>query len=215
MNGFDYKIRILSNGDIKQIKNCLIIARKTRINENIFIIPTIDYINKIINGYGKSAGVFIADKLIGFASIVFPKKGKHNLGHLLNYNESKLLSVVQLEHIFVLPDYRGNGFAKYLIKYLLNDIDKRFSFLLSTISPQNINSLSVAFKIKQKIIKLVNVYGVSRYLMFANLNESSKGEELGRYFIHYQHIDKINNLLVQGYKGVSFGNTKDTILFLI
>lgn len=209
-----YLIRKLACDDFREVGTCLE-AMASEFSKEIFIVPTIKYIQTIISGYGYTAGVFDKESLIGFASIVFPKLGNHNLGYLLNFNNQSLLSVVQLEHIYLHPEYRGKGIALDLLDHLLAELEPKYKLLISTISPQNISSLSLAFKLHQRIIAFSKVYDVKRFIMLCELpNFQVYKKEEPTIELPTDEIDKIVNLLNLGYEGISFGSNKSTIKFL-
>lgn len=208
-----YTIRVLEISDIDIIKLCLnqIVVE---FKKDLFVAPTVEYIKKIILGYGFSAGVFLNGSIIGMASIVLPKLGKNNLGHYINFNNDELLSVVQLEHIFINPAYRGHDLAKYLIDFLLITLVSRHKILLSTISPQNISSLSFAFKIHQNIIAYSKVYGFGRYIMCRDFSRCVSNSESTSIKIPIHDLLGVNKMLNSGYIGVGFESQKKIIKFV-
>lgn len=203
-------IRILTTEDYPIIEPFIKIITDSSDN-NLFISPTLDYIYKIISGYGYTAGAFYNGLFIGIASIVFPKRGKHNIGHLLYFNDEQLLAVAQLEHIYVLPKCREKGIAERLLSYLLSQLDSNYTILLSTVAPHNTPSLSLAFKIGQKIVSYSVVYGVNRYIMCNthDLQEVNHGRMVTE--ISRNEINKIDQLLKAGFEGISFGSNKSTL----
>lgn len=208
-----YTIRVLEFSDMDIIKLCLN-QIVTEFKKDLFVAPTVEYIKKIILGYGFSIGIFFNSSIVGMASIVYPKLGKNNLGHYLNFNNDELLSVVQLEHIFINPSYRGHGLAKYLIDFLLTTLVSRHTVLLSTISPQNISSLSFAFKIHQHIIAYSKVYGVDRYIMCRDFSRCTSNSESTSIKISIYDLIGVNKMLNDGYIGVGFESQKNLIKFV-
>ena len=206
-------IRTLDLDDIHEISRCLQIAISTLSNE-LFVSPSIDYIVTIISGYGRTVGAFYENSLIGFASFVFPRRGKNNLGHLLHYDEQKLLAVVQLEHIFIVPQFRRIGIAEQLIRYLMLHTDPQFTILLSTVSPQNTPSLALAFKIKQRLISLVEVYGVMRFIMCAKLSLQEEDCEHETVELPREEINHLKLMLQAGYEGVALGVENKTFILI-
>lgn len=213
MNSGKHLIRLLNLEDIHQISRCLQIATSTLSND-IFISPNLDYIVKIISGYGYTVGAFQEDSLIGFASFVFPKRGRNNLGHLLHYDEKKLLSVVQMEHICIVPKFRRLGIAEQLIRYLMLHTDPQFDILLSTVSPQNTPSLALAFKIKQQIVSYVEIYGVKRFIMRANLSPQEKDNDHETFEVPREEINRLNLMLRCGYEGIALGSENKTFILI-
>lgn len=209
-----YSFRTIYCADIKQIIECLNSVVGTLKHRDLFIAPSQEYIETIIRGYGIMAGAFLGDRLIAFASIVFPHKGKNNLGHLLNFNSEKLLSVVQLEHFCVSPDFQGRGLAKKLIDFLLAELAPQYTILLSTVSPKNQKSLTIAFKERQQIVLFANIYGVDRYLMCRNLMDYSTDMQISELELTVDNIEEIRHALNNGYVGVAFGAAKASILFI-
>lgn len=206
-------IRSLNLHDIHQISRCIQIATST-LGNDLFISPSLDYIVKIISGYGCTVGAFHEDSLIGFVSFVFPKRGRNNLGYLLHYDEKKLLSVVQMEHICIVPEFRRLGIAEQLIRYLLLHIDPQFAILLSTISPQNTPSLALAFKIKQRIVSYVEIYGVKRFIMCANLSLQGKDNDQEMFEVPREEMNQLNLMLQCGYEGVALGSENRTFILI-
>ncbi len=203
-------IRMLSIKDYPIIDQCLRNINESTTND-LFVAPTSDYIYKIIAGYGYTAGAFYDCLFVGFASVVFPKRGKHNIGHLLQFNNEQLLAVAQLEHIYVLPECRSKGIAEQLFNYLLYKLDSKYSILLSTVAPHNTPSLALAFKIGQSIVSYSVIYGVNRYILcgvygLQEVNPGGMEIEISR-----KETRKINLLLKAGFEGVSFGSNKSTL----
>lgn len=198
--------------DMQKISLCLNTVTVSTCNE-LFIAPSLKYIATIISGYGHTAGAFLGHSLIGFASFVYPRRGKNNLGHFFHYSEEELLAVTQLEHICVQPKYRRKGVAEQLIYYLMSRTNYHTSFFFSTVSPQNTPSLSLAFKLGQRIVSYNVIYGVNRFIMCRQISKRDKNCEKALIEISRQDINKISLLLSCGYEGIAFGSQKKTIIF--
>lgn len=209
-----YIVRIADYSDFDQIVKCLNSVVETLDDSELFVAPSPEYIHTILSGYGKTAGIFTNDRLVGFASIVFPRRGKNNLGHYLGINSETLLSVVQLEHFCVLPTFRGKGLAKKTIDFLLADLPSQYTILLSTVSPKNNQSLSIAFNKKQRIVSFINIYGKDRYVMCCFLKDSADNKYAQRVMVKSINVGKIARLLKLGYIGISFDKTNSSILFV-
>lgn len=206
-------IRYLNLDDIDIIESCLTLIVNELDDDSLFISPSIEYIKKIIAGYGRIAGVLEKNQLIGFASIVFPHQGRNNLGHFLGMNKENLLKVVQLEHICIIPLFQNNGYAKKLLNFLLYDVSPQYNIMLSTISPKNIKSLSIAFGIGQRIFHHSTIYGVSRYIMFGDLSLSKWPEIKPIKEVSVLDTENIISLLHNGFVGINFDKTKSYIQF--
>ena len=209
-----YEIRLLGEHDIRDVEKCMEHLKKEKFDREIFVTPTLKYIETIISGYGKTFGVYSDNILAGFTSIVFPKKGKNNIGHHIQLSDYDLLRVAQIENLYIRPEYRKKGLGKNLLKYSISHIENNNTILLSTISPNNTSSLSIAFELEQKIINLIHIYGVTRYLMFKDYLENHNSIKTnGIIEVNRTNYLKTGELLHAGYEGVTFNKTKDKILF--
>lgn len=206
-------IRKLTTEDYPIVKQC-ITGIANLYADDLFLVPDSDYIYKILSGYGFSAGAFFKSTFIGFASVVFPKSGKHNIGHLLCFNYEQLLTVAQIEHVFVLPEYRAEGIAEQLLNFILSKLDLKYSILLSTVAPQNTPSLSLAFKLGQRIVSYLVVYGVNRFIMVGIRGLQEIPHRPIVVEISRNEIYAIDAWLKSGYEGVSFGKDKTTLRFI-
>ena len=209
-----YIIRIVDYSDFDQIVKCLNSVVETLDDSEIFVAPSPAYIHTILSGYGKMAGIFTNNHLVGFASIVFPRRGKNNLGHYLGINSETLLTVAQLEHFCVVPAYRGKGLAKKIIDFLLADLPSQYTILLSTVSPKNNQSLSIAFNRRQRIVSFINIYGKDRYVMCCFLKDNTDYKYTQRVMVKSINMGEITRLLKLGYIGISFDKTNSSILFV-
>lgn len=207
-------IRMLTVEDYLIIEQCLR-GITDLMGTDLFVAPTSDYIYKIISGYGYTAGAFCGCLFAGFASVVFPKRSNHNIGHLLHFNDEQLLAVAQLEHIYVVPEYRSKGIAEQLVNYLLSKIDPKYTILLSTVAPHNTPSLSLAFKIGQRIVSYSVIYGVNRYILYRKYEFQNVNPEWMVTEISKKEICKIDLLLKAGFEGVSFGSNKSTLRLIL
>ena len=209
-----YTIRIIDCSDFDQIIKCLNSVVETLNDSELFVAPSPEYIHTILSGYGKIAGIFTNNHLVGFASVVFPRRGKNNLGHYIGINSETLLAVAQLEHFCVVPAFRGKGLAKKAIDFLLADLPSQYTILLSTVSPKNNQSLSIAFNRKQRIVSFKNIYGKDRYVMCCFLKDSTNYNYTQRVMVKSTNVGKITRLLELGYIGISFDETNSSILFV-
>lgn len=203
--------RIESLCHIDEIMICLSDVVDSINQKDIFIHPSKDYIERIIKGFGVLFGAYIDDKLVGFASVIFPKNNHNNLGKWINLKDTELNRVVQLEHIAVLPKYQNSGVGSALFTTIIQTYQKSHQYLVSTISPKNISSLSLAFKFDQYIKKHCVIYGVERFIMCRCFDK--------KYTIKTFEALKVNNinkmccLLDKNYTGISFTSDKESIIY--
>ena len=124
------------------------------------------------------------------------------------------MSVAQLEHFCVSPGFQGRGLAKELIDFLLAGLAPQYTILLSTVSPKNHKSLTIAFQERQQIVLFANIYGVDRYLLCRNLEDYSMEMQMPALELSVDNIDEICHALNSGYVGVAFGVANASILFI-
>ena len=104
-------------------------------------------------------GVYDQDRLIAYASLIFPGTSTGNLGWDLEWEEEKVTRCATLDTIVVDPAYRGLGLQRTLIRrcidYTLSV--REDSILLTTVCPANKYSLrnvqSEGFQILKRLLK--------------------------------------------------------------
>lgn len=99
------------------------------------------------------------------------------------------------------------------MNYIIDNCKLKYDYLLSTISPQNTASLSLAFSCGQNIVLFSEIYNVPRFLMFKNLKNDVVLELNSLLQIPRENIYEIKQLNNTRYIGYSFNNTKQKICF--
>lgn len=165
---------------------------------NLFIPPNDAYISTILNGYGRTLGLLHCNKLIAVASVVFPKTGKHNLGKYLSFDDFHLNQVAQFEHGLVLSNYRGYDLLKILLVEHFKYIETKYSFFLSTVSPDNIPSLKTGFGIGQVIKSHIYYHGFERYVLYKKFSTPYSFANS----IKCNSIENLDSYLANGYVAV-------------
>lgn len=212
VNDEECVIKRLSQESIPDIMKCLTKISAPYNERTVFIPPTREYLCTILSGYGQSAGIYVGNDLIAFASIVFPKTGNHNLGHILKMTNTQLRKVIQLEHSFVHPQFRGNGIVNKLWFSLIHPLENNYDYLLSTISPQNTASLAAAFKRRQRIVSLTDVYGETRYVLFRSLHNEPQLQKRS-LCIPISNLNSIKEKLQLLYQGWAITSNHKALLF--
>ena len=206
-----YTFRTLNLNDIVAMDYCLRLLTQY-VDRNMFIPPEKTYIEKILTGYGKSAGVFFENTLIGFASIVYPRSGSNNLGRMLGLSVEDIYDAIQLEHLFILNQHQGLGLSSKLLNYLLSIVDFKYDQIFSTINPLNVKSLSLAFKFGFAIVSVINFRGYLRYLM-RKKNNCINDINFASVSKSVEDIESIAAIIKKGFFGCSFNETKNKIFF--
>ncbi|MBF0367761.1 MAG: hypothetical protein HQK50_19495 [Oligoflexia bacterium] len=109
---------------------------------------------------GFSLGVFVAERLIAFACVLFPGEGEDNLGYDLAFPAEEIRRVAHLEEAFVHPLYRGQKWQQQLFGERRARIQAmgRYRHLCTTISPFNYYSIKNALAQGLVIKKLKRKY---------------------------------------------------------
>ena len=188
---------LLEIDDLEKIIYCKDQVIKAIKDSSLFIPPSNAYIETILKGYGKIIGLTHNNTLVAFASIVFPRTGKNNLGNYLNFSKAQLTQVVQFEHGLVIDKYRGHGFLKILLEEVFHFLEPQYSLLLSTVSPYNISSLKTAFKVKQVIKAHIFYHGYERFILYRNFKEPLTFPEFN--ILTCTDIEELDYYLKQNY----------------
>ena len=146
-------IRKAHFSDVGSIFNIMEIAAFETQESGLFLSDNIDYINNHIQKSGMSFVAEIQGKIAGFLSVDIPGNQPHNLGLDINLPCCELAKVALMDSIVVLPEFRGLGLQKVLLKYAEVPLaNLGFTHFLSTVHPDNSASLksflSLGYEIK-------------------------------------------------------------------
>lgn len=109
-------------------------------------------------------------RFAGGFDIVHPGLDKCNYGWDLNFSESELLRVVQMDTAAVHPQYRGRGLQKQLMQEAEKSIrEKQNAILLCTVHPDNRYSLQNVLNQDYTIVTMKEKYGSVRYFLRKDL----------------------------------------------
>ena len=102
--------------------------------------------------------------------VKFPRLAEENLGYDIGLEKEELYKVAHLESVVVLPKHRGHGLQGKLISFAEQQIDKtQYSYLMATVSPDNLPSLHTFQKNGYEIIKVTEKYGgLKRCILLKN-----------------------------------------------
>ena len=102
--------------------------------------------------------------------ILIPGLNSFNYGYDLDFDESTLLRVINMDTIAVHPDYRGRGLHKALVKEAERELAQRDSYiLLCTVHPDNLFSLRNFLDLGYTIERSLPMYGSVRCLLQKDL----------------------------------------------
>jgi ribosomal protein S18 acetylase RimI-like enzyme len=108
-------------------------------DKSLYVCDDLEYVKAHID---KEGFIIVAEGNMGemeAALIVrYPMDKEDNLGGDIGLAGEELKSVVHMESVFVLPEYRGRHLQVKLLEYAQALIDtKQFKFFLATVSPEN------------------------------------------------------------------------------
>ena len=120
---------------------------------------TVETLTPCFNEPSVVLGVFHLEKLVAFGILYYAGKTEENLAKDIDEVES-LTDNANLKLTIVRPNYRGNGLQRLLILELEKYAKKSgFTYLSTTVSPNNPWSLTNCKKCGYKEVKILQKYG--------------------------------------------------------
>lgn len=108
--------------------------------------------------------------LAGGFDIIHPGLAECNYGWDLDFSESELMRVIQMDTAAVHPDYRGQKLQWKLMQEAEKSISQKHrGILLCTVHPDNRYSLQNVLKQDYTIVKKKEKYGSVRYILRKDL----------------------------------------------
>ena len=167
-----YTLRIATSSDAIEIWQMMDSCRRQLENQSYFICDNQYYVTDVLTttGFGVVACDF-SGKIVGNLLIKYPGMEEENLGYDLSFDFTQLAKVVHMDSCSVLPEARGNGLEGRLLKYAENLIDPtRYTYLLATVSPDNIPSMKTLTKLGYEVMMTKEKYeGVLRNIMMKKI----------------------------------------------
>jgi len=177
-------------------------------DKEIFFPLTPAELKNILSGEGGlGIGAFVADKLIGFRSLYYPKNSEDNLGKDIGLPAALLMQVAHLEASFVHPNFQGNSLQKKMTSLILSRLTSlnQFRHVLSTVMPKNMPSIIDKFAQKMIIMDLKEKYNSGwRYIFYRNLaiNQELKCNQV--ISVLSTDIARQIDLLNNGFRGIGY-----------
>lgn len=116
---------------MKTVYNCLE-------DKTTFVCDDLEFVKRHI---GEEGFIVIActksGKIIACLICRYPLGNKDNLGIDIKLSPDQLEKVVHMESAVVLPEYRGQGLQQQLLQFAEKNIDKKYMYCLTTVSPDN------------------------------------------------------------------------------
>lgn len=164
-------IRKGSRKDTEQFIRLLQETKAAMTNQDWFFLDPAEEIREMMEKGSMELWVAMdGDRVAGAFDLIRPGLESYNYGYDLDFTESDLLRVVQMDTAAVHPDYRGMGLQKRLMETAEREIRKESGrILLCTIHPDNIYSLNNVLKQGYSIEKKLPKYGSVRLFLRKDL----------------------------------------------
>lgn len=140
----DYSIRMADESDISDIiKIMKVVASGAQEPSWFYIVGTDEkYLKEVINKKGFILIADIDETPAAFLIVYYPGKEKDNLGKDLGLARGDLSKVAHMEMVAVLNRYRGMGLQTALMEEAEMIIPYSYKYLMATVHPDNMYSLS-------------------------------------------------------------------------
>lgn len=163
----EYEIRKATGEDIERINNIMNTIAEGMEHSDYFVSSDLDYITSHIEDAGITYLVLGDDNVMGFLIIDIPGECEHNLGLDIGLGKQDLAGVVHMDTIVVLPEYRGQGLQKIMLRYGEERMKERgCTDFMATVHPNNTASLKSFLDNGYDIQKTkLKYYGYLRHIL--------------------------------------------------
>ena len=163
----EFVIRRAGESDVPGIMAVMNEAKETMEHSDWFVSDDETFIREHLEGQGYVLIALAEDQTVaGFFVVKYPEN-EENLGTYLNYSKEKLAQVAIMDSAAVLRSYRGNRLQEKMLKAAEAQLDtKKYHYLMCTIHPENVYSLSNMERNGYIVKKKVQCYGgLTRYIL--------------------------------------------------
>ena len=167
-----YTLRIATARDAVEIWQMMDSCRRQLENQSYFVCDNQYYVTDVLTASG--FGVVACDptgKIVGNLLVKYPGMEEENLGYDLSFDFTQLARTVHMDSCSVLPEARGNGLEGQLLTYAESRIDPdRYTYLLATVSPDNVPSMKTFTKLGYEVKMTKEKYeGVLRNILMKKI----------------------------------------------
>ena len=164
----DSIIRKAHTTDVGSIFAIMEIVAAQMGSSDLFLSDDIDYITNHIEKNGVTFVAEINGVMAGFLAVDIPGNSSHNLGLDINLPCSELNKVALMDSIVVLPEFRGMGLQKALLKHAEKQMaNLDFTHFMATVHPDNSASLKSFINMGYEIrVTKLKYGGLMRHVMF-------------------------------------------------
>lgn len=167
----EIEIRKGTNRDTEGFIQLLQETKAGMVNQDWFFLDAPEDVRAMMeNGVMELWVAMDGHRIAGAFDLIHPGLEEYNYGYDLDFDEERLLRVVQMDTAAVHPDYRGLGLQKKLMETAEAEIRKMSGrILLCTIHPDNVFSLNNVLKQGYSVEKKLPKYGSVRYVLRKDL----------------------------------------------
>lgn len=157
----------------------------------------------MLNGAGRTLGVFVDNQLIAFRIVYFPDGQRDNLGLDVGIRGDELAQVGHLEASVVHPDFRGNGLQQSLTKQLIEILvaESILRHVMSTVSHLNHPSIRDKFGNGLQIVHMKEKYGGYLRYIFHRDVLAHPVTWMRTVNVRFDAVEEQGTLLSEGWRG--------------
>ena len=177
-------VRYSREEDAEAVFQAMCYVKERLANPSVYVADDLPYVKRHIE---KDGFTLIAERsgvLAGFLIVHLPGLGEENLGREIGMEEEDLMRCAHIESEAVLPEYRGRGIQRLLLREAEKALLCRgYFFTMMTVSPENPYSLRNALALGYQIMLTKEKYGgLMRHILLKKLPAQGKpkmDEEIG------------------------------------
>lgn len=204
-------VRFLDFGDLEELFTLHQKVVGALPRPDIFRADQLDFMEQNISRRGATVGTFVADKMVGYAVVSFPKHDRDNLGELAGLDGSESLRVAHFDGAAVDQNYRGSELHRFM-----NRIRGQYAILagyhhlMGTVSPYNPyslgNHLSAGFSVVNFAVKYETM---DRLIIYRDAHKPYLETTDREMSVDLLDIQSLKSYLKQGFIGKSLEKTKE------
>ena len=139
-------------------------------NKNLFAMESREELEESLKE-DKCFCVIKDGEIVAFSILVAPRISYRNFGNYLEYDDERLLKTASVDTCFVSPKHRGKHIQQKLILKRLEAARLAGAIeAISTVDPENVNSLNNLKKCGFEVVEKMTLYdGLNRYVVKVEL----------------------------------------------
>lgn len=212
--GIPYTIGQLTMEELPKIARLQeeVVRANGRGKETLQPLPMEEY-RYVLEGNGLLLGVYAENQLVGLRALMVPYKKEGHLGLDAGLPKEELDKVIYQDITMVHPAYRGNRLQQKLAVLIMEELAKRehrFTYVCSTVAPNNIPSLKDKFVQGMEIAALKKKYGgYWRYIFIKGITEPTEKTWTSIRSAPMSDFATQQQYLEEGFRGFAIEQTED------